>query len=100
MVNAQEQALGTENFQQNQTLFLKYTIVDGAFKKQVITAMVPVFLSPLVYHLTGFVQVSALTILQYLLSSYRMIEEINLEENSMNMMEPYEPVEPLDQLVE
>ena len=32
MVNAQDQALRTENFRQNQALFRKYTAVDGALK--------------------------------------------------------------------
>ena len=63
MGNAQDQALRTENFRQNQALFLKYTAVDGDLKKEIIAAVEPVFLSPLVYQLTGFGQVSALTIL-------------------------------------
>ena len=48
MGKAQEQALGTEKFRQNQALFLKYTAVDGALKKQIVTLVEPVFLSPLV----------------------------------------------------
>ena len=36
---AQEQALGTENFQQNQALFRKYTAVNGALKKQIVTLL-------------------------------------------------------------
>ena len=32
MGNSQEQALGTEKFQQNQALFRKYTAMDGALK--------------------------------------------------------------------
>ena len=39
MGNTQEQALGTEKFQQNQALFIKYTTVDGAFKKYIVTAV-------------------------------------------------------------
>ena len=39
MGNAQEQVLGTVKFQQNQALFRKYTSVDGAFKKQIVTAV-------------------------------------------------------------
>ena len=41
--------------------------------------MEPVFLSPLVDQLTGFGQVSALTMLQHLFYSYGAIDEINLE---------------------
>ena len=66
MGSAQEQALGTEKFQKNQALFRKYTAMDGAFKKKIVTEVEPVFLSPLVDQLTGFGQVSALTMLQHL----------------------------------
>ena len=52
--NAQYQALGTEKFRQNHALFRKYTAVDGALKKQIIKAVEPVFLYPLVDQLTGF----------------------------------------------
>ena len=44
MRNFKEQVLVTEKFRQNQALFQKYTAVDGAFKKQIITAAEPVFL--------------------------------------------------------
>ena len=69
MGSAQEQALRTEKFRQYQALFRKYTAVDGALKKQIVTAVEPVFLSPPVDELTRFGQVSALTMLQHLFSS-------------------------------
>ena len=72
--NTQDQALGTEKFRQNQALFRKYTAIDGDLKNQMIAAVEPVFLSPLVDQLTGLVQVSALTMLQHLLSSYVAID--------------------------
>ena len=75
---AQDQALGTEKFHQNQELFRKYTSVDGALKKQIITAVEPVLLSALVDQLTGLRQVSALTTIQNLFSSYDIIDTINL----------------------
>ena len=74
MGSAKEQAIVTENFWQNQAMFQKYTAVD-------VTAVEPVFLSPLVDHLTGFGQVSALNILQHLFSGYGLTDNINLEEN-------------------
>ena len=80
MVNAQEQVLGTENFRQNQALSQKYTAMDGALKKQIVTAVELFFLSPLVDQVTGFEQVSAPTMLQRLFLSYRAIDEINLKE--------------------
>ena len=70
MGNFQEQALGTENLRQNQALFIKYTAVGKALKTQIVTAVEPVFFYPLVEQLTGFGQVSALTMLQHLFSSY------------------------------
>ena len=93
MRRSQEQALGTEKFRQNQALFRKYTVVNGAFKNQIIKAVEPVFLSPLVYHLIVFGQVSALNMLKYLFLRYRTIDGINPEENSVEMMGPYNPAE-------
>ena len=69
--------------------------MEGAFKNKIVTAVEPVFLSPLVYQLTGFGLVSALTILQLISSSYRAIEKIELEDNAVNMMGPYNPAETL-----
>ena len=92
---SQEQALGTEKFRQNQALYRKYTAVDGALKKKIVMATEPAFLSPLVDHLTAFGQVSVLTIIQHLFSSYRAIDKIDLEENAAKMMGPYDPAEPL-----
>ena len=100
MGSAQEQALGTEKFRQNQVLFRKYTAVDGFLKDHIVTAVEPFLLSPLVDQLTGLVQVYALTMLQHLFSSYGAIDEINLEENTVNMMGKYNPAEILAQLVE
>ena len=100
MGSAQEQALRTEKFRQYQALFRKYISVDGALKNQIVTAVEPVFLSPLLDQLTGFGQVSALTMLQNLFSSYKTIDEIDLEENSVKMMGPYDPTEPLARLIE
>ena len=76
-------------------MFRKYITLDGSLKKKTITAVEPVFLSPLVDQLAGFGQVSELTMLQHLFSSYKIIYEINLEENSVKMMGPYNPMEPL-----
>ena len=94
MGSAQEQALGTENFRQNQAMFRKYTAVDGALKKQIVTAVEPVFLSPLVDKLAGFGQVYTLTMLRHLFDSYRVINKIDLKENAVKMMGPYDPTEP------
>ena len=69
--------------------------MDGALKKKIVTEVEPVFLYPLVDQLTGFSQVYALTKIQYLFSSYREINEIDLGENALNIMGPYDPAEPL-----
>ena len=99
MGRSQEQTLRTEKFRQNQLLFQKYTTVDGALKKQIVTAVEPVFLFSMVDQLTGFGQVSALTILQHLFVSYGAIAEFDLRENAVKMMGPYNPAEPLDRLI-
>ena len=59
----------------------------------------PVFMYPLVDQIVGFEQVSVLTILQHLLSSYKAIDESNLEENYAKMIGTYYPGELLSRLV-
>ena len=100
MGSAQEQALGTEKFRQNQALFRKYTSVDVALKKQIVTAVEPVFLSPLVDQLTVFGKVTKLTMLKYIFYSYGAIDEIDLKEDAVKIMGPYDPAEPLYQMIE
>ena len=65
--------------------------MDRAIKKQIVTAVEPAFLYPLVDHLTGFGQVSAITMIQHLFKSYEAIDEIDLEENAVKMIGPYDP---------
>ena len=50
--------------------------------------------------MSGFVNMSYLTILQYLFTRYGAIDDTDLEENLVNMMGLYGPAEPLTQLVE
>ena len=100
MGNVQEQALGTEKFRHNQALFRKYTTIERVFKYKIVTEVEPVLISPLVDHLIGFGQVTALTMLQHMFSSYRAIDRIDLQENAVKMMGPYKPTEPLDRLIE
>ena len=63
-------------------------------------AVEPVFLFALVDQITGFGQVSALTMLHHLFLRYGKIDKINLEESSVKMMGSYAPAETLDQLIE
>ena len=91
MGKPQDQVPGTENFQKNQALFQKYTAIDWSLKHQIITAVEPVFLYLLVDQLIRLRQVSSLTMLQNLFSSYGTIDEINLEENYVDVMGPYDP---------
>ena len=58
-----------------------------------------VFLSPLVDHLTGFGQVSILTILQHISLSYVTIDEIGPEENAIKIMGTYNPKKPISWLI-
>ena len=50
-------------------------------KNQILMEVQPVVLSPLVDQLKGFGQVSALTMLQHIFTSYEAIYESDLEEN-------------------
>ena len=63
-------------------------------------AVQPVFLSPLVDQLEGFGLVFALQMIQHLFTSYRAIDEIDLEENAVKMMRPYDPTESLFCLID
>ena len=69
-------------------------------KNKIATEVQPVSLSPLVYQLTGFGQVSMLDIMQHLFNSYGAIYETDLEENAVKMMGPDDPAEPLSHLIE
>ena len=69
-------------------------------KNQIVTAVEPVLISPMVYQLKRFLQVSELTMIQLLFTSNRVIDEIDPEENAVKMMGPYDPAEPLDQFIE
>ena len=80
-------------------MFRKYTVVDGDLKNQIITTVGPVFLSPLVDQIKSFRQVYALTMLHHIFSRYGVIDEIDLEENTVKMVGPYDPAEPLDRLI-
>ena len=55
----------------------------------------PVFLYKLAEQLKIFGQVSALNIIQHLLTIYGAIDKIYLEENAVKMMGPYKLAEPL-----
>ena len=81
-------------------LFRRCTSVDGAIKKQTVTAVHKVFLLSIIDHLTGSVEVMALDILQHLFRSYGAIKEIDLKENVVNIIGPYEPSEPLSCLID
>ena len=74
--------------------------MDRALKNQTVTPVKPVLLSPLVDYLTGFGQVSALTMLQHLFSSYRATDTIDLEENAVKTISPYNSSEPPARLIE
>ena len=62
--------------------------------------METVFLYSQVDQLTGFGQVSAITMLQHLFYSYGVINKTDLEENIVKMMGPYDPAETLARLTE
>ena len=62
--------------------------------------MEPLFLPPLVDQLTEFRQVSTLTMIQHLFSSYGAIEKNDLEEDAVKMMGTYNPTETLARLIE
>ena len=68
-------------------------------KNHIVTVVEPVFLSTILDQLTGLRKVSALTMLQFLFSSYGAIYKIDLGEYAVKMMGPYDPTEPLAQII-
>ena len=50
-------------------------------------------------HLTGFGQGTALQMLKHLFSSYRVMDEIELNKKAVNMMETYGLAKPLANLL-
>ena len=58
---------------------MKYTAVDGAIKKQIFTVVETVLLYPLMDQMIGFGQVSDLTMLQHLFTSYSAIDKTDLQ---------------------
>ena len=84
---------------QYQALFRKYTAVDGAFKKQIITAVEPVFLFSLVDQITVLRQVSTLPVLNQFFSSYGVIDKIDLDENYVKIIGPFNPAKPPGRLI-
>ena len=96
----QEKALGTEQFWQKQERFRRCTAVDWAPKNQIVTAVQPVLLSPLVDQLMGFRQVTLLEFIHNIFNSYGAIDIINLKEVLVNMMRPYDPAKPLARLMD
>ena len=89
MVTAQEQALGTEGFRQNQVLFRCFTTTNEAIKKQIITSVEQIFFLPIKDQVTCFGQLTALEMMDHIFRAYRLIDEINVKENALKMMRPY-----------
>ena len=56
MGTAQEQALRTKRLRQNQALFQCCTAIDRSTKNKIVTAVQPIFMSPLMDQFTGFGQ--------------------------------------------
>ena len=60
--------------------------MDGSIKKYIVTYVESVFIYPLVVQLTEFGQVSMLTMLQHISTSYRDIDEIYQGGNAVKMI--------------
>ena len=55
-----------------------YTTVDGALKKQIITAMETILVSLIKDQLTGFRKFTALKMMYYIFRAYGAIDDIDL----------------------
>ena len=58
----------------NQALFQRYTSIDRAIKNPIFMEVQKVFLSSIIYQLTGFGQVTVLQILKHLFRLYGAID--------------------------
>ena len=81
-------------------MFQWYTAVGGSLKKHIIHTVKPIFLATIKYQLTGFVEFATLDMINHLFRAYRVIGEIDLNENDVQMMGAYHPIEPLTRLIE
>jgi hypothetical protein len=69
---------------------------DKAIKQQIVKAIKdPIFLKPLENHITGFSQVSAGAMLQYLFNAYGNITPQQLDGNDKMMKEQWDPSTPI-----
>ena len=80
-------------------MFQWYTNLYGFLKKQIIHAVEPVFMSLIKDHLPGFVQITALEMMNHLYSTFGDINDIELEDNSVRMMGAYHSSESLTRLI-
>jgi hypothetical protein len=69
---------------------------DKAMKQQIVRAIKdPIFLKPIENHITGFLRVTARTMLQYLFNAYGNITPQQLDVNEKMMKEQWDPSTPI-----
>jgi hypothetical protein len=69
---------------------------DKAIKQKIIKVVQdPIFLKPIENHITGFLRITAQTMLQYLFNAYGNITLLQLDANDTTMKEQWDPSTPI-----
>jgi hypothetical protein len=75
-----------------------YTSVQQALKKQIISVFDPMYLYILNDNMVGYVNISAIDMLDHLFETYGNITVVNLEINFEHMRRAWDPQQPVESL--
>jgi hypothetical protein len=81
-----------------QTFNNSYHAFNQALRNLILAAVPPVYVNSLSHNITGFGNVSALTIMTSLWERYGMITQAELAENITGMSSPWNPPQPIEDL--
>jgi hypothetical protein len=79
-------------------IFITWTTVEQALKKQIITAFEPMYLEILNNDIVGFANTTSRDMLEHLFLSYGIITTVDLEHNWENMRKAWDPHQPVESL--
>ena len=80
----------------NLQLFKEYNGTDKALKQQVIGAVNSMYLRALAHRITGFANVTTLTMLKHLYKNYGRLSPADLQDNDTRMRTKYDPNQPIE----
>jgi hypothetical protein len=80
-------------------IFKSWTTVEQAFKKQIITALEPLYLEIINNDMVGFTNTTARDMLDHLFFSYGSITDVDLEHNWENMCKSWYIQQPVESIL-